>query len=256
MTDGWIRYRPMNWSSRKKMTTIIIYGLTASGASFNSALFSSASTQVATAYHVSTVVTSLATTMILLGFAFGPLVWGPLSELYGRKYVVLLPYLISACFAFGCGAAADIQTILITRFFQGFFSSSVITNTGGVLGDIYPPKDRGTALVIYSLSVVGGPLLSPIVGSAIVTSRLGWRWTGYIVGISQGSISEAWHHPLTDSQCSYSHQLSSFCSSTNHTRRCCFFPRPGNCDTRPETGHFTPSTKNGTCQCGNWLASI
>lgn len=167
------------------MATLIVYGLTAMGASFNSAIFSAASSQVAAAYHVSTIVTSLTTTMILLGFALGPLLWGPLSEVYGRKYVVLVPYFVAAIFAFGCGASANIQTILITRFFQGIFSGSVITNTGGVLGDMYAPKDRGTALIIYSLAVVGGPLLAPIVGSAIVTSHLRWRWTMYIVGIFQ-----------------------------------------------------------------------
>ena len=186
--DQRVRYHPKNWPARKKLATVLLYGLTATGASFNSAIFSSASTQVAAAFNVSTIVTSLATTMILLGFALGPLIWGPLSELYGRKWVVLLPYFLSACFAFGCGASADIQTIAVTRFFQGVFSSAVITNTGGVLSDIYAPKERGTALIIYALSVVGGPLLAPIVGSAIVTSYLGWRWTMYLVGILKVSI--------------------------------------------------------------------
>lgn len=195
----------MNWPAPKKMTTVILYGLTATGASFNSAIFSSASTQVASAYHVSTTITSLATTMILLGFALGPLLWGPLSEVYGRKWVVLLPYFISACFAFGCGASANIQTIMITRFVQGIFSGSVITNTGGVLSDMYAPKQRGTALIIYSLSVVGGPLLSPIVGSAIVTSYLRWRWTMYIVGIFQvNGCLQARCNASTDLGCSSS----------------------------------------------------
>lgn len=128
---------------------------------------------------------SLATSLTLVGFAFGPLFWGPLSEVFGRKWVVLGPYFISACFAFGCGASANFQTILITRFFQGIFSGSVITNTGGLLGDIYAPKERGLALIIYTLCVVGGPLLSPLVGSAIVSSYLRWRWIMYIVGIVQ-----------------------------------------------------------------------
>ncbi|KAH8881140.1 putative MFS multidrug transporter [Thozetella sp. PMI_491] len=178
-------YHPMNWPARKKIATVLLYGLTATGASFNSAVFSSASAQVASEFNVSTIVTSLATSLILLGFALGPLVWGPLSELYGRKWVVLLPYFVSAGLAFGCGASADIQTILAMRFFQGVFGSSVITTTSGVLSDIYAPKERGTALIIYSMSVVGGPLLAPIVGSAITTSYLGWRWTMYIVGILQ-----------------------------------------------------------------------
>ena len=43
---------------------------------------------------------------------------------------------IAAVFSFATGAAKDIQTIVISRFFAGFFGSAPITNTGGVLGDI------------------------------------------------------------------------------------------------------------------------
>lgn len=175
----------MKWTAKKKWTTVCLYAVTAMGTAINSAIFASATNVVATEFSVSTVVASLATSMTLFGFAFGPLLWGPLSELYGRKWVVLGPYFISACFSFGCGASKDIQAILVTRFFQGIFSGSVITNTGGVLGDIFAVKERGRALIVYSLCVVGGPLIAPVIGSAIVTSYLGWRWIMYIVGIIQ-----------------------------------------------------------------------
>jgi MFS family permease len=78
-----------------------------------------------------------------------------------------------------------------------------VTNTGGVLGDIWAPQQRGTAIVGYAFAVVGGPTLGvclllqcginitshlltffqPIVGGAIVSSYLRWRWTEYITGI-------------------------------------------------------------------------
>lgn len=119
----------------------------------------------------------LGLTLLLLGFGFGPLIWAPLSELYGRKPAVLVPYFIAAIFSFGTATAKDIQTVLITRFFAGFFSSAPITNTGGVLGDIWSPDQRGAAIVGYAMAVVGGPILGPIVGGAIVQSYLGWRWT-------------------------------------------------------------------------------
>ena len=107
----------------------------------------------------------------------------PLSEIYGRKYAVLLPYLLAAIFSFGTGAGKDIQTILITRFFTGFFGSAPITNTGGVLGDIWPATQRGTAIVLYAFAVVAGPTLGPIIGGAIVASNVSWRWTEYLTGM-------------------------------------------------------------------------
>ena len=71
----------------------------------------------------------------------------------------MAPYFIAACFSFGTAAAKDIQTVLLTRFFAGLFGSAPVTNTGGVLGDIWAPEHRGTAIVGYAFAVVGGPTL-------------------------------------------------------------------------------------------------
>ena len=72
---------------------------------------------------------------------------------------------------------------MITRFFTGFFGSAPITNTGGVLGDIWSPQQRGVAVVGYAVAVVGGPTIGPVVGGAITSSDLRWRWIEYLTGI-------------------------------------------------------------------------
>jgi MFS family permease len=136
--------------------------------------------QISADFHVGKEVSLLGVTFLLLGFGFGPLIWAPLSELYGRKSAVITPYFIAAVFSFGTATAKDIQTVLITRFFAGFFGSAPVTNTGGVLGDLWSPEQRGAAIVGYAMAVVGGPILGPIVGGAIVQSYLRWRWTEYV----------------------------------------------------------------------------
>jgi DHA1 family multidrug resistance protein-like MFS transporter len=42
---------------------------------------------------------------------------------------------------------------------------------------MYEQRERGTAVVFYSLAVVAGPTLGPIIGAAVCQSHLGWRWT-------------------------------------------------------------------------------
>ena len=121
--------------------------------------------------------------MLLFGLGLGPLVWAPLSECYGRKPAVLIPYFVAAIFSFATATAKDVQTIMLTRFFAGFFGSAPVTNTGGVLGDLWTPEERGIAIIGYGMAVFGGPVLGPIVGGAISQSSLGWRWTEYITGI-------------------------------------------------------------------------
>ncbi|KAJ5919360.1 Major facilitator superfamily domain general substrate transporter [Penicillium verhagenii] len=176
-------YQPMNWRFSKKLVTTILYGFTAMGAPWASSIYSTGQTQVSEEFHVSTEVSTLGTSLLLFGLGLGPLVWAPLSEVYGRKPAVLAPYFLAAVFSFATATAKDVQTIMLTRFFAGFFGSAPVTNTGGVLGDIWPPEQRGAALVAYSIAVFGGPVLGPIVGGAISESYLGWRWTEYITGI-------------------------------------------------------------------------
>ncbi|KAL9092347.1 MAG: hypothetical protein Q9165_004521 [Trypethelium subeluteriae] len=176
-------YRPLNWPYRKKVITTVLYGFTTMGATWASSVFSPAINQVSHDFHVGTEVSLLGISLLLFGFGIGPLIWAPLSEVYGRKPAVLTPYFVSAVFSFGTATAKDIQTVLITRFFAGVFGSAPVTNTGGVLADIWAPEQRGAAIVGYAMAVVGGPVLGPIVGGAVVQSYLRWRWTEYLTGI-------------------------------------------------------------------------
>ena len=181
-------YHPLNWPFKKKIITTMLYGFTTMGSSWSTSVYSPAVGQVAKEFHVGEEVSLLGLSFLLLGFGLGPLLWGPLSELYGRKPAVLAPYFIAAIFSFETATGKDLQTILITRFFTGCFASAPVTNTGGVLGDIWSPRQRGAAIVSYAMAVVGGPLLGPIAGGAIVESYLRWRWTEYITGIMMLSI--------------------------------------------------------------------
>lgn len=52
-----------------------------------------------------------------------------------------------------------------------------------MLGGIWAPTERGTGVVGYAFAVVGGPVLGPIVGGAVVQSYLRWRWTEYLTEV-------------------------------------------------------------------------
>lgn len=176
-------YRPINWPFRKKVVTTTLYGLTTFGITFASSVFSSGLGQISNDFSVGHEVATLGISLMLFGFGLGPLIWAPLSELYGRKAAVLTPYFISAIFSFATGAAKDIQTVMLCRFFAGFFGSAPITNTGGVLGDIWSAQQRAPAIVGYAIAVTAGPTLGPVIGGALVSSYLRWRWTEYLTGI-------------------------------------------------------------------------
>ncbi|KAL5604517.1 uncharacterized protein BROUX77_004703 [Berkeleyomyces rouxiae] len=179
-------YRPVNWPLRKKVVTTLFYGLVTMSSTWCSACYAAGSAQVAREFNIGIQTSTLGTSLYMLGFGLGPLIWAPLSEMYGRRCAVMIPVAISICFTFGSATAMNIQTLMITRFWCAFFSSAPVTNTGGVLGDIFTPSQRGVAMAGYAMAVVGGPALGPIVSAAFVQNpSLGWRWTEYFAGILQ-----------------------------------------------------------------------
>jgi len=123
-------YNPLNWPFKKKVITTVLYGFTTMGSTWASSVYSPAIGQISEQFHVGAEVSLLGLSLLLFGFGVGPLLWAPLSEVYGRKPAVLAPYFIAAIFSFGTATAKDIQTVLITRFFAGLFGSAPVTNTG------------------------------------------------------------------------------------------------------------------------------
>ena len=77
-------YRPINWAMKKKVFTTALYGFTTMTATWGSSAFSPGTAQVAEEFHVGEQVAILGTTLFLFGFGIGPLLWAPLSEVFGR----------------------------------------------------------------------------------------------------------------------------------------------------------------------------
>lgn len=103
-----------------------------------------------------------------------------MSEVWGRRIPFYIGYAIFCIFQVPVAVAQNLHTIIISRFFIGFFGTSAMAVTPGVLADIFSPADRGVAVSLYAAAVFIGPIFGPIVGGFIVDSKLGWRWTAWI----------------------------------------------------------------------------
>ncbi|KIJ54776.1 hypothetical protein M422DRAFT_221142 [Sphaerobolus stellatus SS14] len=168
---------PRNWPHWYKAIVTLMMGLTTMCATFASSSFNAGSKYSAKEFRVSREVMTLGISLFLLGFVPGPIIFGPFSEMYGRKYAVIVAMFVFICLSAATATAKDIQTVMLTRFFAGMMGASPVVCIGGGLADMYPQKTRGTAVVFYSLSVISGPTLGPIIGGAAAQSYLGWRWT-------------------------------------------------------------------------------
>ncbi|PTB74188.1 MFS general substrate transporter [Trichoderma longibrachiatum ATCC 18648] len=172
-----------NWPIRKKLLTSAMLAYTTVTTSFTSSIFSAATGSVAQKFDVGLEVGILGTSFYVLGFAFGPSLWAPLSELKGRRLPIVLSVFGFCLFTIATATAKDIQTILICRFFAGFFGACPLAVVAAVFSDMFDNRTRGTAIAIFSMTVFTGPMLAPFIGGFIVDSHLGWRWTEYLAAI-------------------------------------------------------------------------
>lgn len=167
---------PQNFSTAKKSFLLFQMSLLAFVGSLGSSIITPAQARIAAYTNSSAEATVLTLSLFVLGYAFGPLVWAPVSEVYGRKVSMLPAVFILGIFSIGTATSTNAASIYVTRFFGGLFGSAPISNVSAALGDIYGPLERGIAMTFLAVCVVGGPTLAPVVGAAItVNPNMGWR---------------------------------------------------------------------------------
>ena len=91
-----------------------------------------------------------------------------MSEMYGRQYVFLGTYTIMVAFNGAAAGAPNMASLVVFRFLAGAFGSSVLTNAGGVIADMFEAKERGLALAGFALA----PFLGPALGESISPPQL------------------------------------------------------------------------------------
>jgi MFS transporter, DHA1 family, multidrug resistance protein len=112
-----------------------------------------------------TELTYLTTSIFILGYVPGPILWGPFSEAYGRRIVFVISFALYTVFMVGQARANSMATLIVTRFFAGVFACSPFAAGIGFVVDVWSPAVRGTALSLVILGVCFGPVLGPLIGS-------------------------------------------------------------------------------------------
>ncbi len=169
---------------RKCTITALLAGVTLT-VTFCSSVFSSAIVVTAVEFHTTETVMILGVSLYVLGFALGPIFWGPLSEVLGRRIPIFSGYLIFAMLQIPTALVRNLPGLLILRLLTGIFGAAPVALVSATYADFWAPAARGTASAIYAVVCFVGPCLGPIVG-VYITENLGWRWTAWIVLIMAG----------------------------------------------------------------------
>ncbi|KAK5047253.1 hypothetical protein LTR84_006775 [Exophiala bonariae] len=175
-----------NWSTSRKVLVLTIGLALASNSTLGSSLPSGASHYLSKEFNVSSAEQlALPNSVYLIGYVFGPPLFSPLSEMHGRRIVMLLTFFGFTVFTLACAVAPTWPALLIFRFLSGVFASAPITVVGGIFADIYDdPVRRGQAKALIGLTSLG-PIIGPIISGFV--SPVSWRWTFWVGLIIAGA---------------------------------------------------------------------
>ncbi|KAI9042939.1 putative MFS multidrug transporter [Aspergillus affinis] len=177
---------PYNWPIRRKLFIFVTALLAIMNSGMSSALPSNAMPYIQPEFNVPDgPQTSLPTAVFLIGYIVGPLIFSPLSETVGRRWVMVPSFTVFVLGTLGCALAPNWAALLVFRFICGICGAVPQTVIGGIYADVFGDgKERGRAMVCYMSTASFGPILGPIVSG--YASQYSWRWTFWIELIFAG----------------------------------------------------------------------
>ncbi len=122
---------------------------------------------------------------------------GWLSARLGRKNLFLLSVVGFTFASVLCGLAMSLEQMVLYRLLQGVFGATLVPLSQAVLLDEYPREKHGSAMALWGVGVMVGPILGPTLGGWL-TETYNWRWVFYInlpVGILTFLGLSAFLHP-------------------------------------------------------------
>lgn len=131
----------------------------------------------------SSTVSTLTTSIYMLGLFGGPIIVAPMSEMFGRLPIYHVCNAVFLAFTIACATSTDTGMFLAFRLLAGVAGSAPLTIGGGTIADIIPKEKRGVAMGMFALGPTLGPSLGPIAGG-FISQSIGWRWTFWVLAIA------------------------------------------------------------------------
>lgn len=177
---------PQNWASSRKWGLIAVLAAVTLVTPLGSSFFAPGVPEVMRAFGTtSNVVASFVVSIYILGFAIGPLMIAPMSELYGRIWIFHVCNVLFVIFNIACALSTSMGMLVAFRFLTGCAGAAPLTIGGGVIADMFPIEKRAGAMAIWGLGPLLGPIIGPVCGGFLVEAK-GWRWVFWVLAIVAG----------------------------------------------------------------------
>lgn len=136
-------------------------------------------------FGVSSALTNLTLVLFFIFFSLGMLFWGPMSDKYGRRRVLLVGLSLYVLASAGCAVSWDIYMLIAFRVLQALGGSAASAVATAMIKDVYEGRRRESVLSIVQSMVVISPAVAPVLG-AFLLPVMSWRglfWVLALIGL-------------------------------------------------------------------------
>lgn len=175
---------PLQWPQGKKLAVVINISLLSAVGQMASSMVAPSVEQIITEFKTTNLMlATLVVSVFMIGMAIGLLLTSGISEVYGRCVVIHVTNVLFVIFGVAAAVSQSLGQLIGFRLLQSVAAAAPPAIGGGVIGDMFQPRDRGRATAIYGFGMLMGPMIGPIAGGYI-TQTLGWRWVCWVITIS------------------------------------------------------------------------
>ncbi|MFN9474155.1 multidrug effflux MFS transporter [Acidovorax sp.] len=122
-------------------------------------------------------------TAFFLSLGAGQLLYGPVSDMVGRKPPMYFGLALFTLASVGCALATDIETLVALRFVQGLGAAAGMAIPRAVVRDLHTGTDAARLMSLLMLVFSVSPILAPLAGSGVI-ALAGWRGVFWAVAIA------------------------------------------------------------------------
>ncbi|KAF9012642.1 major facilitator superfamily domain-containing protein [Cyathus striatus] len=180
-------YDPLNYPNWLKYVILLQVALIAFVSTFNVAVINPAVVPMSAEFGIRPVIGTYQTAAAIGSGAFGPLIFTPFANVYGRRSCYLIAVFIGFITAIASALSHSYAGLIVVRMINGFGPSASYGLGAGTIVDLFYMHQRGRAMGLFTLTQTSGAHLAPIVGGYVARS-LGWRWCFWVGAILNGSL--------------------------------------------------------------------
>ncbi|KAF6796330.1 MFS multidrug transporter [Colletotrichum musicola] len=180
---------PLNWPTWQKCINIGLVSILTFIASIASAMCAPGVPDMMAEFHNDNkILSSFIVTIFILGYAVGPVIFAPLSEVYGRAPIYHISNITFTLFSILSAVSPNMAALIIFRFLSGASGAAPLAIGGGTIADLIRPERRGVVVSVYFVGPMLGPAVGPVAAGYIAQS-LGWRWIFWVTAIPSGALT-------------------------------------------------------------------